>query len=78
MHHRLTVGRTPWSARVPLDPLFAQQSHPPAMPERLAGGRRHTSASSHDAGGTPVLFSARRFLGHVGRRKRPPHIGAGG
>jgi len=37
MHHRLTVGRTPWSARVPLDPLFAQQSHPHAMPRGWPG-----------------------------------------
>jgi len=25
-----TVGRTPWSARVPLDPLFAQPNQPDA------------------------------------------------
>src|SRR6202162_1075113 len=31
------VGRTPWSARVHLDPLFAQANQPHAIPERPTG-----------------------------------------
>ena len=32
------VGRTPWSALIPLDPLFSQPKQPHAIPERPAGG----------------------------------------
>jgi hypothetical protein len=48
------VGRTPWSARVPLDPLSAQQNQPHASTERPTGG------SAADQGVRPTL-SARRF-----------------
>jgi hypothetical protein len=34
---RKAVGRTPWSARVPLDPLFAQPNRPNVIPERPIG-----------------------------------------
>jgi hypothetical protein len=30
------VGRTPWSARAPLDPLFAEPDQPQPIPERPA------------------------------------------
>ena len=33
-----TVGRTPWSARVPLDPLFVQPHQPHAIHKRPTGG----------------------------------------
>jgi hypothetical protein len=42
------VGRTPWSARVPLDPLLAQPSQPHAIPQRPTG------ASAADRGGRPT------------------------
>ena len=32
-----SVGRTPWSARVPLDPLFALPNQPRVIPERPTG-----------------------------------------
>src|SRR6266516_4049329 len=35
----LIVGRTPWSARVPLDPLFAQSNQPHAVPRGRRGRR---------------------------------------
>jgi hypothetical protein len=35
---RKAVGRTPWSAQVPLDPLFAQPNRPDVIPERPTGG----------------------------------------
>jgi hypothetical protein len=44
MHQRI-VGRTPWSARVPLDPLFAQPNQPHTIPERLA--REEAEAPAH-------------------------------
>jgi hypothetical protein len=43
------VGRTPWSARVPLDPLFAQLNQPHAIPERPTGG------SAADQGVRPTI-----------------------
>ena len=33
-----TVGRTPWSARVPLDPLFVRPNQPHAIHKRPIGG----------------------------------------
>jgi hypothetical protein len=38
------VGRTPWSARVPLDPLFAHPKQPHAIPERPPRGYLRTRA----------------------------------
>src|SRR5580704_12186168 len=39
VHKRVgrTPGRTPWSARVPLDPLFAELNQPHTIPERPSG-----------------------------------------
>jgi VWFA-related protein len=45
------VGRTPWSAGVPLDPLFAPLNQPHARPERP------TRASAADRGVRPTLPS---------------------
>jgi hypothetical protein len=55
------VGRTPWSARVPLDPPFAR----PSRSHALAGPTR---ASAADQGVRPTSA--------VGRRKRLPHNAA--
>jgi hypothetical protein len=46
------VGRTPWSARVPLDPPFAQPNQRSAIPERPTG------ASAADQGVRPTLNAA--------------------
>ena len=35
---KANVGRTPWSARVPLDPLFFQPNQAHAIPEEADGG----------------------------------------
>jgi hypothetical protein len=43
------VGRTPWSARVPLDPLFAELNQPHAIPERPTGG------PAADQGDSPTI-----------------------
>jgi hypothetical protein len=45
------VGRTPWSARVPPDPLFAGQNHPQAIPKRPTG------ASAADQGVRPTTLA---------------------
>src|SRR5580704_4636809 len=42
-----SVGRTPWSARVPLDPLLAPPDQPHVTRERPTGG------SAADRGGPP-------------------------
>jgi hypothetical protein len=46
------VGRTPglatWSARVPPDPLFAQENQPQAFPERPTGGRPRVRPALED------------------------------
>jgi hypothetical protein len=55
----LTVGRTPWSVRVPLDPRFVQLNQPRVSPER------QTRASAADQGIRPT--------NSVTRRKRLPH-----
>jgi hypothetical protein len=46
---RKTVGRTPWSARVPLDPLFDQRKQCDAIAERPTGG------SAADQGVRPTV-----------------------
>jgi len=58
-----TPGRTPWSARVPLDPLFAQPNQPGAIRERptraLPGG---------DPGGRgvrPTIITERPVVGKL-------------
>ena len=43
------VGRSPWSARVPLDPLFAQLYQAHAIPERPTVG------SAADQGVRPTI-----------------------
>jgi hypothetical protein len=53
------VGRTPWSARVPLDPLFAEPNRPHAIPERPTRG------SSADQGVRPTMPNT-RVVGEVG------------
>ena len=48
------VGRTPRSARVPLDPLFAQFNQPDGSPKSPAGGsakRPAAGATKRPAGG---------------------------
>ena len=47
------VGRTPWSARVPLDPLFAPQNQPHVIPERRARG------PAADQGVRPTFYAER-------------------
>ena len=45
------VGRTPWSARVPLDPLFTLPNQPHTIAGRPTGGRRA------DQGVRPTILS---------------------
>jgi hypothetical protein len=49
-HFDKIVGRTPWSARVPLDPLFDQPNQSDATPERTTGG------AAADQGGPPYVL----------------------
>jgi len=53
------VGRTPWSARVPLDPLFAQPNQPDAIRERP------TRASAADRGVRPTINAERPIIGKL-------------
>ena len=60
------VGRTPWSARVPPDPLLARRDLPQAIPERP------TRASAADHGVHPTLNSAHNVVArHIRRRTEP-------
>ena len=49
------VGRTPWSARVPLDPLFARRVRP------VDNRDRPTRASAADRGGRPTTYAGVRL-----------------
>ena len=51
MTHRRLVGRTPWSARVPLDPLFAR-------PNQLQIRERPTGGAAVDQGVRPTIATA--------------------
>src|SRR6266567_1965517 len=55
----LIVGRTPWSARVPLDPLLAQPNQPEAIHERP------TRASAADRGVRPTINAERPIMGKL-------------
>src|SRR5580698_3684882 len=54
-----SVGRTPWSARVPLDPLSAPPNQPHVTRERP------TRASAADRGVRPTICAESTFLGKV-------------
>ena len=41
-----TVGRTPWSARVPLDPLFAPPNQPHAISKEADRGAADRGAAA--------------------------------
>jgi hypothetical protein len=51
------VGRTPWSARVPPDPLFAPPNQPHAIPERPA------RAPAADQGVRPTINAGHPIVG---------------
>jgi hypothetical protein len=55
--NRLFVGRTPWSARVPLYPLLAQPNQPHAIPEWPTRG------SAADQGVRPATNAEHRNCG---------------
>jgi hypothetical protein len=67
MHHPLHLaGRTPWSARVPLGPLFAQPNQPHGIPERPAGGL------AADRGSAPLIgLPPARTMPQARRRAQP-------
>ena len=50
------VGRTPWSARVPLDPLFAQSNQPHVIAEAP------TRASAAGQGARPTINAERPIV----------------
>jgi glycosyltransferase involved in cell wall biosynthesis len=52
------VGRTPWSARVPLDPLFARRN------QQQGNLERPTGESAADQGGRPT-FSVERYRADI-------------
>jgi hypothetical protein len=51
------VGRTPWSARIPLDPLFATESKP-------------TGASAADRGVRPTINAVSGCVSQINFRSR--------
>jgi hypothetical protein len=73
----ILVGRTPWSARVPLDPLFAAPDQPQVVSERPTGPTGPTGASAADQGVRPTNRRwLQRFSGLVvqGMSCRKKHL----
>ena len=62
--HGNKVGRTPWSARVPLDPLFARQNQLHASPEKPTRG------SAADQGARTTFSSSRAAKRHTKNRRQ--------
>jgi hypothetical protein len=71
---RRFVGRTLWSARVPLDPLFAEPNRPHAIPEWPTRG------SAADQGGRPTSDAEHQNCGQSKWRwaDASAPLGAGG
>src|SRR5580693_774175 len=76
------VGRTPWSARVPLDPLSPIESNSGAMPAGRRGRRPRTRGSappevfSRVSAPRPLQIHAHHFLEDILRQLDPAHTKA--